>query len=122
MGIRWGQSDVDRAMRKAPRAKYGAKRIQIDGIWFDSKAEGARYSALKMMQTAGLINWIECHPAFPIGIKGIFICDVVLDFRYYDVKRDTIVYEDVKGKDNPLSALKRKLVEAEYSIVVEVVK
>jgi len=119
---RWTMDDVNRVANKPPRGKYGAKKVQIDGIWFDSKAEGARYSQLKMMTDTGLINWVECHPKFPVGIKGIFICDVELDFRYYDVKRDGIVYEDVKGKDNALSALKRKLVEAEYGITVELIK
>lgn len=117
--VRWQASDVDRVLQKAPRAKYGAKRVQIDGIWFDSKREGARYEELKMMYKAGLIRELICHPSFEIGINGVFICDVVLDFQYRGA--DSFIYEDVKGKDNPLSALKRKLVEAEYGITVELV-
>lgn len=124
MNTRWTQADVAKALNKAPRSKYGSKKVQIDGIWFDSKVEGARYVELKMMQSSGLISDLTCHPVFPIGIKGIFICDVELDFKYlapgYSL-RDWY-YEDVKGKDNSLSALKRKLVEAEYGITVELVK
>jgi len=120
--IRWEQSDIDKVLNKPPRSKYGAKKVQIDGIWFDSKVEGARYEQLKMMASTGLIDNITTHPKFPIGIRGVFICDVVLDFRYWDFQRQGLVFEDVKGKDNALSQLKRKLVEAEYGITVELVK
>ena len=122
MTIRWEQSDIDKVLNKPPRSKYGAKKVQIDGIWFDSKVEGARYEQLKMMASTGLIDNITTHPKFPIGIMGVFICDVVLDFRYWDFQRQGLVFEDVKGKDNALSQLKRKLVEAEYGITVELVK
>lgn len=118
----WDDAAVRQALNKPPRAKYGAKKVQIDGIWFDSKREGARYTELKAMQRAGLINALQCHPAFPVGINGKFICTTVLDFRYFDFKRNDLIYEDVKGKDNPLSQLKRKLVEAEYGIKVEIVR
>ena len=124
MNARWTSQDVARVMNKAPRSKYGAKKVQIDGIWFDSKREGARYVELKMMQKSGMIRDLECHPKFPIGIKGNFICDVELDFKYLAPGFIGLgwYYEDVKGKDNPLSQLKRKLVEAEYGITVEVVR
>jgi len=105
------------------RNKYGAKKIVIDGYTFDSKAEGKRYSALKLMLDAGKIATLALHPAFPIYIKGIFICDVELDFMYRISKDDDVkIYEDVKGKDTGISRLKRKMVEAEYGIKVELIK
>ena len=122
MTQRWEQSDINRVLNKPPRSKYGAKKIQIDGIWFDSKREGAKYVEYRTMYTAGLINQLGCHPVFAIGIKGIFICEVVLDFKYWDIKQKEWVFVDVKGKDNALSQLKRKLVEAEYGITVELMK
>lgn len=109
------------AINGKPRSKYGSKKVQIDGRFFDSKAEGARYVQLKTMQQAGVISELECQPKFTIGIRGIWICDVYLDFGYRD--KDTVIhYEDVKGKDNALSVLKRKMVEAEYGIKVEIVR
>lgn len=103
------------------RNKYGAKRTQVDGIWFDSKAEARRYGELKLLQTAGKIGPITVHPRYPIHHCGVKICEVVLDFSYHDYKRAE-VFEDVKGKDNVLSKLKRKLVQAQYGFKVTVVK
>ena len=100
--------------------KYGAKRTTVDGINFDSKREAARYSELKLMRDAGLIRLLEIHPRFSIDHAANHICIVELDFRYW--QDGHLVYEDVKGKDNPLSALKRKLVEAFYGIKVELIK
>jgi len=109
--------------KAAPKAnKHNAVRVQIDGIYFDSKAEGKRYTELRLIEAAGLITKLQTHPAFPIEINDIKICMVELDFRYFDHKRGEYVFEDVKGQDNPLSKLKRKLVEVLYGIKVEVIK
>jgi hypothetical protein len=102
--------------------KYGAKMTRVDGILFDSKAEAKRYGELKLMRDAKLIEELTTHPSFPIDHNDNRICVVELDFKYIDIKRRHWIYEDVKGKDNPLSALKRKLVEAFYGIKVEIVR
>ena len=104
---------------------FGVRRIWLswrDGRWFDSKKEGGRYVELRTMQQAGVISELECQPKFSIGIRGRWVCDVYLDFSYRD-KATAIHYEDVKsaGTNTPLSRLKRKLVEAEYGITVELV-
>jgi len=105
-----------------PANKYGAKRTAIDGIYFDSKAEAKRYTELRLMQAAGLITKLETHPCYEIEYHFKKICVVELDFKYFDHKRGEYVIEDVKGQDNPLSILKRKLVEAFHGIKVEVIK
>ena len=122
MNARWTSQDVARTLNKA-RSRYGAKKVQIDGIWFDSKREGVRYVELRTMRAAGLITFLECHPKYRVGIKGIFICDVELDFAYWDCSQQQSVFEDVKspGTNTALSKLKRKMVEAEYGIVIELV-
>ncbi len=142
MALRWSQADLEAAIRKShqqqaiaarrlittmvtPKAnKYHAKRVQVDNIWFDSKREAARYAELKLMIKAGHISSLEVHPVFPIDYDWKHICDVELDFGYIDTKTHKKVFEDVKSSatDNPLSKLKRKLVEAVYSITVEIVK
>jgi DNA repair photolyase len=120
--LNWTEGDVRAHLAKnAPRPnKYGAKAQFIDGIWFDSKREGARYSELKIMEKAGVITALKIHPVFPVVYNETRICDVILDFAYD--KDGVRVFEDVKGKDNAYSVLKRKLVEAFYSIKVEIVK
>jgi hypothetical protein len=37
-------------------SKFHAKRTQVDGIWFDSKAEAGRYGELKLLERAGEIE------------------------------------------------------------------
>ena len=41
------------------KSKYGAKKVEIDGIIFDSKKEGRRYQELKMLQKAGEISNLQ---------------------------------------------------------------
>lgn len=44
--------------------KYNAKKVTIDGIVFDSKAEGSYYNLLKMMQKTGKIKKFERQVQF----------------------------------------------------------
>lgn len=106
-----------------PKSKYGATRTVVDGIYFDSKREAARYTELNFMRQAKKIKDLECHPSFPIDYNDNRICMVELDFRYFDVTRGEYVFEDVKspGTNNALSKLKRKLVEAFHGIKVELI-
>lgn len=77
-----------------------------------SKAEGARYRELKLLERGGAIRKIECQPRFPIVINGQKVCDYVADFKYYDVEQNREVIEDVKGMKTPIYNLKKKLVLA----------
>lgn len=108
--------------QKAKRNKYNAVRVQIDGIWFDSKMEGSYYHVLKTRQSANQISEIKIHPRYPIEINGIKVCDVELDFEYYDNLAGKLCYDDVKGKDTDISRLKRKLLEAHKGIKVQLVR
>ena len=102
--------------------KYYAKKVKEDGYTFDSKAEHKRYGQLKLLLKGGYIKDLVIHPKYPIEINGQKICNVILDFKYIDVPRGTMVIEDVKGVDPYVSKLKRKLVKACHNIDVEVLK
>lgn len=93
-----------------------------DVIKFASKAEARHYDVLRARQDRGEIRALELQPVYPIYLKGKKICKVVLDFAYLegDASCETLV--DVKGHDNALSRLKRRLVEAAYGIEVQVIK
>lgn len=103
------------------RNKYGAIKTKVDNITFASKGEATRYLHLKALQQAGKISNLETHPKFDIVINGKKVCVVELDF-YYINENGEPVWEDFKGRDNAMSRLKRKLVEAAYDIKVLVVK
>lgn len=48
------------------RSKYGARKVVIDGITFDSAVEGDYYLFLKLLKKAGEVTAIACHPKFTL--------------------------------------------------------
>lgn len=102
--------------------KYRNKRCEMDDIKFDSLRERNYYANLRRMEIAGLIRKLQVHPRYPIIINKHKVCDVVLDFSFECVKSGIVSHVDVKGMDTPVSRLKRKMVEAQYGILVEVVR
>lgn len=94
------------------RSKYRSKRTLVDGIWFDSKKEAARYCDLRLLERGGVIRGLQWQVSFPIVIDGTKVCVWKADFVYFE-GQDRIV-EDVKGVRTPIYRLKKKLVEAVY--------
>ncbi len=107
--------------------KYRAKKTTIDGVTFDSIKESKYYLGLKAEAARGEISNLIIHPKYPILINDIKVCDVELDFVYFDNRSGKQRYIDVKGwckkKKKYLvtseSALKKKMVEAYYGFTVE---
>jgi len=110
----------------APRAKFGNKKVPIDGFVFDSKKESERYLLLKMRARLGEIAELELQPVFEIFIQQadarIRIGDFTADFRYWEhtPAGDVLRVEDVKSEPTKTEAyrLRKKLVEAIYGITV----
>lgn len=102
--------------------KYKSRKAWLDGILFDSKAEANRYAKLAVMQKAGFITDLKTHPLFKITVNGHNICSVELDFSYINTATGKLIYEDVKGKQTALSAIKKKLVEAVHAIDVDIIR
>lgn len=98
--------------------KYKSKPIEIDGIKFASKMEGARYSKLKEMERENKISDLELQPSFLL--QDGFTRDkkkyrpivYVADFRYRI--GDKVIVEDVKGFKTPEYKLKKKLLLYKY--------
>lgn len=94
--------------------KYRAIQVKFDGITFASKMEHKRYCELKLLEKSGQIEKLEVHPKYPAIINGVKICNIILDFRYFDRAKREIIAEDTKGYWNPLSRLKFKMLKALY--------
>ena len=107
----------------AKRAKFGNKKIELDGIKFDSLAEANRYCALKLRVRIGEIRDLELQPRFDIIVNGVKVAYYKADFRYRVAATGEVVVEDVKS---PITAedatfrLKKKLVEALHQIKVRI--
>ena len=95
------------------RNKYGAKKIEIDGIIFASRKEGARYSDLKLLLKAGKISNLQLQVKFPIVVEGKKICIYIADFTYWELPLLPVI-EDVKGLRTAIFNLKWKLMQAMY--------
>lgn len=107
--------------------KYNAKKVEIDGITFDSKKEAARYCDLKLMQRAGEIRDLQLQVEYELIPKqaGERACNYIADFVYRDVATGKTIVEDVKGYKKgaaySIFAIKRKLMLWRYGIkIVEI--
>jgi hypothetical protein len=129
--LRWSDEQLAayRALRKAvandapivppARAKYGNKKVSIDGKKFDSKAEGARYVELKRLQEGGVISGLRTQEEFALPVNGVLVCKYLADFCYVDSDGNRVV-EDVKGGPvTPVYTIKKKLMKAIHGIEIK---
>ena len=107
-------------LSKSKYGKFGAKPVTIDGHRFPSKAEGARYQTLKLLERAGKITGLTLQPRFPMIVSGITIGHYVADFEY--LEGDVRIVEDVKGMKTPLYRWKKKHFEAQYGLKIRETK
>ena len=83
-----------------------------DGIRHDSKAEAARWDALKLMERAGEISSLQRQVEFPLLVNGIQIGKYRADFCYVNWIGGQVI-EDVKGIRTPLFNWKAKHMAAQ---------
>lgn len=110
-------------------SKYNAKKVEIDGIKFDSKAEGEYYLHLKQQVTERQILGFErqkrmlLQEGFSVeGVKGkIRPIFYVVDFIVTE-NDGTITYIDVKGVETDVFKLKKKLFMKRYNTALLKVK
>jgi hypothetical protein len=101
-------------------SKYGAKRTTVDGINFDSQAESRRYGQLKLLQQAGEIQDLICHPRFLIydGVTREGKRERIWYEGDFEYREDGArVVEDVKGGTatiTPMFRLKKKMFLCQY--------
>jgi hypothetical protein len=118
-------------------SKYKNRKIEVDGIVFDSRKEANRYRQLKLLEGAGMIRDLQMQVKFVLipaqYSKDEFTkkgkpkciereCSYLADFVYYDEYGDRIV-EDVKGyrKDGAYNifSIKRKLMLQVHGIRIK---
>ena len=119
MSARWTLADVkalqSRGQVKSSSNKYNAKRTQVDGWWFDSKLEAARYDELKTLRRAGELLWFLCQVPFRLPGGIIYRAD------FLNVWRERVTVEDCKGAMTRTSLNKIKQVEEIYGIKIELI-
>lgn len=112
--------------------KYGSKKVEVNGIVFDSKKEAKRYSELLLLEKAGVISDLQRQIKFVLipaqreqdiigkrgGRKpGKLIekeCAYIADFVYQEAGKTVV--EDTKGFRTKDYIIKRKLMLHEHGI------
>ena len=107
-------------------AKFGNRKVERDGIEFDSIKECQRYCELKLMQRAGVISDLQLQVPFELipaqRIDGKVVeraVTYVADFVYK--QNGQTVVEDTKGYRTSEYIMKRKMMLFFHGIrIVEV--
>lgn len=106
--------------------KYHNKKVEYNGIKFDSKKEMQRYKELELMQDTDYICNLELQKKFLlqegyINAKGKKIRPIyyIADFFYYDYIDSKWVVEDTKGIRTEVYKLKKKLFEYKYNLTID---
>lgn len=99
--------------------KYHNKKTEVNGIIFDSKKESQHYLLLKFQEKTGEIWNLQRQTKIDYMQDGKKIFTYKPDFEYDDETGHHVV--DVKGVLTPLFKLKKKLIEAQYKIEIEIV-
>ena len=126
---------------RTKKNKYNAKKIEYDGIQFDSTKEVLRYKELRLLCSEGIISNLQRQVKYILiptqrqpstvgprgGVKpGKLIeneCSYYADFVYTVNETGETVVEDVKGYNKgeayKLFSVKRKLMLFVYGIQVK---
>lgn len=100
--------------------KYKAKKVQVDGITFDSKREARRYCELRLLERAGEIRELELQKKYELIPKQgkERAVHYIADFVYKD-KSGAEIVEDTKGFRTPDYVIKRKLMKWVHGIEIK---
>ncbi|PRS02347.1 hypothetical protein C6W22_20805 [Bacillus atrophaeus] len=105
--------------------KYGARRTQVDGITFDSRAEAKYYEQLKWLKVSKQIKDFKLQPrfllqeAFKKNGKTFRKIEYIADFEVHNLD-GSIEIIDIKGIETKEFAIKRKLYERNYEIPLKI--
>ncbi len=101
--------------------KYGAVKITIDGMTFDSKLEYNRWCELKLLEKANKISDLKRQVKYVLIEKSEYgrEIDYIADFTY--IQDEKLIVEDTKSKatKTPLYRLKKRLIAEKYGIIIK---
>lgn len=107
---------------RAPRSKYGNRKVEQDGITFDSLKEMRRWNELVLLQRAGVISELRRQVAYEL-VPSVILdgrkqrpVSYVADFQYRE--NGVLVTEDSKGFRTPEYRIKRKLMAHVHGIEI----
>ena len=95
--------------KEKKKRKYNNKKVEVDGIKFDSIGESERYKELKILFRAGIIKELSLQPKFELipKQKDERAVTYTADFQYKE--NGEWVVEDFKGMKTRDYIIRRKL-------------
>lgn len=107
--------------------KYRNRKVNVDGIWFDSIRESRRYGELKLLEKGGYISDLRLQVPYELiptqkDITGKVIehkVRYIADFVYFDKHKNQEVVEDAKGVKTDVYRLKKKMMLDKYGIQIK---
>ncbi len=84
-------------------SKYRARKVEVDGLGFDSQAEASRYAELLLLAQAGEIADLRVHPRWTLqpGFRrpdGRAVRPITFEADFAYVEGGQLVVEDVKPR------------------------
>lgn len=124
------------------RNKYRNRKVEMNGIVYDSAKEANRHQELLLLEKAGEISDLRCQVEYELipeqreftneiyqkgPKKGCFKkgklleqkCSYIADFVYFDREKQQIVVEDTKGFKTKDYIIKRKLMLFRHGIRIQ---
>jgi hypothetical protein len=101
-------------------SKYGNRKVEFQGIKFDSLFEKRRFKELILLEQVDLVRDIETQKEFILqdkfrrNGKGYRKISYFADFYYYDKSRMEWIIEDTKGFETKVFKLKKKMLLKKY--------
>ena len=110
------------------KSKFKNKKVELDGLTFDSKKDARRYNALKLLERVGYISGLELQKSFVLAASVKFENEprakpavrYVADFVY--IENGKMIVEDVKSsatKSLPVYRLKKHLMKSVHGIDIK---
>ena len=106
--------------------KYHNKKIETNGIIFDSVKEYRRFNELKLLEKAGVIKNLELQKKFLLqpsytNIEGKHIREISYIADFYYIENGKEVVEDVKSPATRTQVylIKKKMFEYKYDLVIK---
>ena len=77
-----------------------------------------RWASLRLQERAGIISDLKRQVRYEMTVRGVFVGYWKADFTYTVTRDGSKVVEDCKGFRTPVYKLKKRIVEAQYRIVI----